>query len=223
MVLGVVALLVIGAVLALSVERLIGATFVPGSPGAVVPTSGPTDNGAVPSDNGAIPSDIPGQSPASPVLEAEIPQSVDGTALTTQSATDASSLTSTPNGRALDAAVTKLGKLPTDLEIALAFDETGTIDLSITGFRIDGIAPATLQPLLLDAWLSASTPGVTTTTTTLAGTPTTEVSYGDGGATEYVLIHGDGVFIIETTDATLAAHAAAAMAAPAPSASPGAG
>jgi hypothetical protein len=38
----------------------------------------------------------------------------------------------------------------------------------------------------------------------LSGLPATRVSYGDKGADEYVFIHGDGVFIVETSDQTLA-------------------
>ena len=38
-----------------------------------------------------------------------------------------------------------------------------------------------------------------------------EVVYGDDGATEYVFIKGDSVFVVETTDAALAAATIAAM------------
>jgi hypothetical protein len=217
-VVGIVAVLVVGAILALGVERLIGATLSPGASD----TSAPSDalaSDAVPTDTGPLPSDVPAQSPASPILEGLIPQSVDGTTLTTQSATDATSLTNTPNGRALDAAITKLGKQPADLEIAVGADDSGTIDLSITGFRVAGVDPAKLRTLVLDTWLSASTPGVATSTVNLAGVPTTEVSYGDSGPNEYVLVRGDAVFILETADAKLAADAAKAMSGPAPSGS----
>jgi hypothetical protein len=57
--------------------------------------------------------------------EAEMPHAVNGTTLTTDSTTNATSLGGDPSSRALSAAVTSLGKKPGDLEIAEAYDASG--------------------------------------------------------------------------------------------------
>jgi hypothetical protein len=155
------------------------------------------------------------------VLEAEMPRAVNGVTLTTESALNATSLGNAPNGRALGAAVTNLGKKPGDLEIADAFDQSGSLSLSILGFRLPGIDPATLRSVVLDAWLSVTSPGITSTSVSLSGTPSTKVSYGDGGPDQYVLVHRDSVFIIVTADQALAASAVAAMPGASPSPSGG--
>ena len=159
--------------------------------------------------------------PVSPVLEGRIPTSIDDVTLTIQSAVDATNLSNGPDGRALDAAVVRLGKQASDLEIALADDESGTLDLNIIGFRADGIAATDMRKAVLEAWLAAGTAGVTSSTLTISGADVTKVSYGDGGADEYVLTVGDSVFIVETADATLAQSAASAIIAPSTQATPG--
>jgi len=150
-----------------------------------------------------------------------MPRAVNGTALTTESALNATSLGSGPNSRALSAAVTSLGKNPGDLEIADAFDPSGALALSILGFRLPGIDPAKLRPVVLDAWLSVKSSGVTSTSVSLSGTPSTKVSYGDGGPDQYVFVFRDSVFVIVTGDQALATSAVAAMAAVSPSPSGG--
>lgn len=230
-------LLVAGAVVGLSVERFVS----PGS-GAASPSpsdsafTGPSPSGSdqaaasgLPDASaiespGASPAESagasPGESPApsasvaAPVLEAEMPRAINGTTMSIQSATDAKTLGNNPTNRALDAAVTSLGKKPADLEIAASYDQSGSVALSVLGFRIAGIDPAKLRPVLLESWLGSNTPGVKTSTVTLAGTTATAVSYGDTGPTEYVVVHGDGVFLIETTDQALAAAAVTAMKTP---------
>ncbi|MGO9181073.1 MAG: hypothetical protein ACLQHS_17695 [Candidatus Limnocylindrales bacterium] len=162
-------------------------------------------------------------SPAAPLLEAEMPHAVNGTTLTVQSATDATSLGTTPSNRALDAAMTSLGKTPADLEVADAADASGALALSVLGFRVAGVDPAKLRTVVLDAWLSINTPGVTVSSVNLAGTPATVVAYRDSGPSEYVLVHGDSVLVIETADQSLAANVVAALSAPTPSPSPSGG
>jgi hypothetical protein len=218
-VLGVISILIVGALLGLMVERLVEATLVTGNPGAATESSAPGDSGLAASDVPGA-SDVPSESPVSPILEAQIPATIDGTALTTQSATDATSISGTPNGRALDAAVVSLGKQPSDLEIAISYDGSGVLDLSILGFRIAGVEPTTLSPILIDTWLTSNVPGVKTTHPDVSGTATTEVIYADCGPNEWVFIHQDSVFIVETADASLAADTVAAITGSVPAASP---
>ena len=220
-------LVVVGAALALSVERLVTSPPGPGTKAAAAPSALPSLAASPPvspdASAAAVASTAPtaAPSPAAPVLEAEMPKAVNGTALTTESALNASSLGSGPNSRALSAAVTSLGKKPGDLEVADAFDPSGALALSILGFRLPGSDPATLRPVVLDAWLSVKSAGVTSTSVSLSGTPSTKVSYGDGGPDQYVFVFRDSVFIVVTTDQALAVSAVAAMAAVSPSPSGG--
>jgi hypothetical protein len=204
----VVALLALGASFAVIVDRLVasGSSASPSPSSALVsPSAEPSASPAASGSPAASPS------PAAPVLEAMMPTSLDGTALTTDSATDAATLGSGPGPRALGAAVKSLGQDPTTLEIAAAYDPTGALTITILGFRVPGLTPDQLQPAVMSAWLAADTPGVTTSTTTLSGYPTTKVSYSDGGDDEYVFTYKDALIVIETSDATLAAKAAAAV------------
>ena len=230
-------LLVVGAGVGVSVERFVNpgsgtASPSPSDSAFAEPSLSASDQAAASGlpdasaleSPGASSAESPGVSPgespgpsasvAAPVLEAEMPHSINGTTMTTQSATDATSLGNNPSNRALDAAVTSLGKKPADLEIAASYDSSGSVALSVLGFRVAGVDPAKLRSVLLESWLASNTPGVKTSAVTLAGTPATAVSYGDAGPTEYVLVHGDGVFLVETTDQALAAAAVAAMKTP---------
>jgi hypothetical protein len=196
--LGLFALIVVAAIVALALSRAAG---------------GPSGSGALPSDSTPVDSGdlTPSASPASPILEGLIPQQVNGTTLTTQSGTDATSLSNDPNGRALDAAVLSIGKQPSDLEIAVSYDASSSVDLSIIGFRISSVTPTTLRPIILATWLTTSAPGVTTTDINLSGTPAIQVSYGDEGADEYLFVFKDAVFVVETADQSLATDAVVAI------------
>ena len=215
---------VLGATAAFVVDRVASTNAGSGTRAAVVTSVSPSQVASAPTNAGptatasAAPSAAPSQ--AAPALVAEMPRSVRGTTLSVQSATGTTSLGAGPSSRAMSAALTSLGKKPADLEIAEAYDASGTSTLSILGFRVPGLDPTRLEPVILDDWLSANTPGVTTTSISLSGTPATRVSYGDEGASEYVVVHGDSIFIVETADQSLAASAVAALAAPSPSASP---
>ena len=198
-VIGGIALLIVGVFVGAGVIGLVNSpASTPADSSA--PSDAPTD------DTGALPSDSAGESvaPVSPVLEARLPTSVNGVTLTVQSAVDATTLSSSPDGRALNAAIVHLGKQASDLEIAVAYDASGALDLTILGFRADGIAARDLRAAVLSAWLAASTPGVASTTVRWSGTEVTKVSYNDDGTDEYVITIGDSVFVLETADATLA-------------------
>jgi hypothetical protein len=176
---------------------------VGGSPsGSAIPSSdvSPRASAAAPSDT-----------PASAVPESLIPKTVNGTALTIRSITDAVNIANDPAGRAIDAAVLSLGKQPTDLEIGYGYDASGTVDLTIIGFRIPGISPNVLSPIVLRTWLANEGPGVTTSHVTLSGTAVTRVAYGDSGADEYLFVFKDSVFVVETADSDLANQAVAAI------------
>ncbi len=196
--LSVLVVIVVAVVAALSVG-------LGGAPSGSGPLS--SDASPAPGSSDAVPSDTP----ASAVLESLMPTTVNGATLTVRTATDANSIAPDPSGRAFDAAVLAMGKQPTDLEIGVAYDGSGSVDLSIIAFRISGISTDKLEPLVLHTWLANQVPGVKTTQVKLSGTAVTQVSYGDSGAEEYLFKFHDAVFVVETADATLATDAVAAV------------
>src|SRR5450830_638688 len=95
--------LVLGAALALSVERLVSNTPVPETQATAAPSAPPSVASSPPASAQAAASTAPSASPspAATVLEAEMPHSINGTTLTIRSATNAASLGSDSSSRAL--------------------------------------------------------------------------------------------------------------------------
>jgi hypothetical protein len=181
--------------------------------------AGTGSGGANPSDAGA--SNLPNPGPsgsdsanasaaAAPELEAHMPTSVGGTTLTVQSSSAADALTD-PTSRALTAALRNRGANPANLQVAQAFDETSTIDLSVIGFRLASGDGAKLKAAIIQTWLSAGAPGVKQTEVTLGGKKLTKIDYGDAGTVEYVYGGSDYVIVIDTADPNIATEAAAAL------------
>ncbi len=201
-----------GALVAAVDRAVAGATPVP----AAAPSSEPaTSEEPLPSgEASAIPeeSTSPEPSSAATELQAMLPAAVSGSALTSDTATGADLGETGAAGRAMIAALGTKEIAAEDLLVAQAYDTNGELDLYILGFQAPGTPAADLAPIVLDTWLSASTSGVTTSTVTLGGKELTKVSYGDGGAVSYVrATPGEAVFVIETSDETLAAAAAALL------------
>jgi hypothetical protein len=231
--LGIIAF-VLGATAALAVDRIspsvnLGSRPVPSGSAIASPLANASPAASAsefPSAEPSVPPSLgpsPSPSQAAPIIAAELPTKVGKTTLQVQSITGTASLGTAPSIRAMTAAITNLGKKPEDLEIAEALDPTGASALSILGFRLPGVDPAKLEPLILTDWLSASSPGVTTSTITMSGQSLTRISYGSEGASDYILVHGDGIFIIETANQTEAASVVSLMTSgtAAPGASPG--
>ncbi len=183
-------------------------TGVAAPPSGAVSTTAPS-----PSDAGSIASAAPSPVPsaAAPELEAVLPTSVAGTALSMESAVGTSVLGTDAGSRAITAALRAAGKSPDDLRVAQAYDPTSSVDLSILALRGVGMKGDALRKIVLDTWLAANGSGVTTSTVTLGGQPFLKVDYGDGGSVSYVTTRGDIVIVIETADAKIAAEAAAAL------------
>lgn len=187
-----------------------------GSPSSAsaAPSVGPSASGAAASGPPSNPSPAPsptGPSHVSPDLEALLPVSIDGVAMSTQSGTGTSALSSGAWAQALVDAVTGLGKTSDDLEIAVAYDPNGGLGVYVFAFRLGGVDSATLKAAVLQSWLAAAPTGQTTSTVTMSGKTMTKIAYADGGADDYVYEHGDVVFDIETTADALASAAAAEL------------
>ena len=137
-----------------------------------------------------------------PDLEALLPQAVDGAAMTSQSVAGTAALGSDATSTSLIASLAKLGKTPSDLEIAEAGDMTGGLPMRLLAFRVKGVAGTDLATAVVTSWLANTTDTPTRSAVTIAGHRLTKVSYTTGPA-EYVYGTATIAFDIETTDETL--------------------
>jgi hypothetical protein len=197
------------AVLAAIDRASSGVAVTPATPG---PSSTTPATSVEPSPSGAaLESASPQPSAAAPELLALLPREVAGTALVSDSAIGTDVLGTDTASRAMVAALGTLGKKPADLQVAQAYDETGSLDCYLLAFRVPGTPAADLAKIVIGTWLAGSSPGVTTSTVTLGGRELTKVSYGDGGAVSYVRASGEAVIVVETSDEALAGTVAALL------------
>lgn len=165
-----------------------------------------------PSDNAVVPpSDEPVASAFAPELEAALPKTVGGVTLSIQSASADTIFRDDPGSRALGAQIRSLGATLADLQLAEAFDQSGTLDLSIIAFRLPNVEVAKLRAAIIDTWLSAGATGVRKQTVTLGGKELTKVDYGDTGSPAYVYARADYVIVITTADEAVATEVAKAL------------
>lgn len=206
-------MLLAGSAVDAALRRSLGET---GATVAPLPSSAATPAGSAEASPGssAAASPEPSQaaaSPAAPQLEALMPREVSGTALVVDSATGDQILGTDAASKALISTLDSFGKKPTDLQVAQAYDASGTLDLTVLGFRVPGLAAAKLQPAVLQTWLFAGAVGVTTKEKTVSGVKVTEVSYGGSTSVSYLAVRKDAVIVVQSADAALAAAALAAL------------
>ncbi|MCJ7709284.1 MAG: hypothetical protein MUQ32_00480, partial [Chloroflexi bacterium] len=181
-----------------------GGAVAVGTPGVATPV--PSNDAAAPGASEDIPPEV-----AAPELEAVLPTVVGDTVMTVDSATGSMMLGEDPVSRAITAALRADGRVPDDLGVAQAYDETAESDLTITAIAVDGMSGDKVRPFVMESWLSATGAGITRETVALAGDEFTRVDYGDDGAIDYVTTKGDVVIVINTADPAFAAEAAAAL------------
>jgi hypothetical protein len=150
-------------------------------------------------------------SQAVPELAAVLPTQVGDMAIDINSLTGADFLGEDPGSRAVLAALRAAGLDAGDLKVAEGYDSLAETDLSMLAVTVDGMEVKDTRDLVLNIWLAASGPGVTTTKTTLAGDEWMVIDYGDEGRKDYVLLKGDTVIDISTADPELAAQVAEAL------------
>lgn len=189
-----------------AVAAAMGDRAAAGNPGTAPSRApGPSEPPVVP------PSDEPVASAFAPELEAAIPKSVGDVPLTVNSASADTIFRDDPGSRALGAQIRSLGATLADLQLAEAYDESGTLDLSILAFRLPKVDVAKLRAAILETWLSAKAAGVTVKTVTLGGKELTKVDYGDDGSPAYVYARADYVVVITTADEAVATEVAKAL------------
>jgi len=182
-----------GGGIAVTVTPPPGGTIVLGSPaptaasgsGAPVPTSTPSH--------------------AVPALEAALPHTISGTPFTTQSLTGTEAIGTDPASVSLAASIKTFGKTPADFQVAESYDDTGTIAVTVIGFRLTGVDATKLRGAIIASWLAAAASGVTTAPATVGGKSVIKVDYADGGPFDFVYVNGVTVYDVSTADNSLAA------------------
>ncbi|MCJ7709770.1 MAG: hypothetical protein MUQ32_02970, partial [Chloroflexi bacterium] len=133
-----------------------------GGDGGAVTVGAPVPATAVPSDDAAAPGasdDIPPEV-AAPELEAALPTVVGDIVMTVDSATGSMMLGEDPVSRAITAALRADGRVPDDLGVAQAYDETAESDLTITAIAVDGMSGDKVLPFVMESWLAATGAGI---------------------------------------------------------------
>jgi hypothetical protein len=157
----------------------------------------------------AIPSVGPSASPApvshvAPDLEALLPKTVEGVAMTSQSVSGTAALGTDATSQSLITSLGKLGKTAADLEIAESHDVTGALQVRLFAFRVKGVSGTDLAAAVVTSWMTNTTQTPTRSTVTIAGHKLTKVGYPQGPA-DYVYGNASVAFDVETTDETLVA------------------
>lgn len=198
---------------ATAVDLAIAAATASGGSGILQPPATPSGGVGVRSPAPSAGSGSPGaaasptSSPAHavPDLEALLPHVIKGTTFTSQSLTGAAALGTDPASAALTASIKGFGKAAADFQVAEVYDPSGTVAVTVIGFRVTGVDGVKLRQAILASWLIAASSGMSTSPATIAGKAVIKVDYGDGGPLDYVYVHGTTVFDVSTADPTLAA------------------
>ncbi|MFL5679788.1 MAG: hypothetical protein ACJ77B_04235 [Chloroflexota bacterium] len=176
--------------------------------GAVTPvpavTPGPATASQDPGDTGAL-------SHVYPDLEKVLPTRAGDSDLVTESIAGSTAIGDDATSSSLVTALEKIHKTPDDLQIAQAYDAARTLELYLYVFRLPGVKPSVLAPIVIDNWLAPPDTGAKSAKATIGGKAMTKVTVEQGGGVDYVYQHGDLVFDIETSDAALAAEVAKAL------------
>lgn len=177
------------------------------------PVPGSSNQAAASGSAAPAGSGVPGASstPAAPELEKLLPTKVGSVTLTVDSADGTSVLQQDQGSRAITAALRAEGKGPEALKLAEAYDATQATDLNLLAVQVAGMDVNKVRELVLNSWLAASGAGVTQTTATIAGKEYTKIDLGDEGPLDYVRVKDGVVFVITTSDASLAQQAAALL------------
>jgi hypothetical protein len=139
-----------------------------------------------------------------PDLEALLPKTVEGVAMTSQSVSGTAALGTDATSQSLITSLGKLGKTAADLEIAESHDVTGALQVRLFAFRVKGVSGTDLAAAVVTSWMTNTTQTPTRSTVTIAGHKLTKVGYPQGPA-DYVYGNASVAFDVETTDETLVA------------------
>ncbi len=143
---------------------------------------------------------------ADPQLEALLPTTLGGVALTIESQAGADLAT---KSAAFDAFLKSLGRTRADFSLASAYSQGGGLKAEVGAWRVKGADPARLLPGLRKAVQASSTTPLTVAQATVAGRAVTRI--GDPGQLTqgplYVFVRGDTLLFVQTPERALAEEA----------------
>ncbi|HKZ91745.1 MAG TPA: hypothetical protein VJZ50_06355 [Candidatus Limnocylindrales bacterium] len=145
-----------------------------------------------------------------PELEALLPATLGGAALTLESQRG---VDLTRESEALDAFLADLGKGIEDFSLASAYSLAGDIKAQVGAWRVAGADPEALMPGYIQAVQASSTTPLTVEELLVAGRAVTRIGV-PGELTQgpiYVFVRGDTLLFVETTDPALADEAIAKL------------
>ena len=142
---------------------------------------------------------------ADPELEALLPTTLGGVALTIESQAGTDLAT---QSAPFDAFLASLGKTRADFSLASAYSQGG-LEAEVGAWRVKGADPALLLPGFKAAVQASSTTPLTQVEETLAGRAVTRI--GDPGQLTqgplYVVVRGNALLFVQTTERALAEEA----------------
>ncbi len=193
------------------------ATPIPTTPASSqAPSASPSTGGsiaapsiALPSGSFAIPSfALPHEDPA---LEAQLPSTLGGAQLVKGSFKGSSFLQGAgSNAQQYQAFLGVLGKSPSDVSFAIAFDMSGGSGIGAGAFRIAGADQGQLLAAFQNATQQASS-GAQISQANLGGKAVTKIVQGTSSQTEYVYAKGDTLFFVYASDDATAGAALQSM------------
>jgi hypothetical protein len=146
---------------------------------------------------------------ADPALEAMLPQTLGGVALTIESQAGNELAT---NSAAFDAFLKALGKTRADFSLASAYSARG-LKAAVGAWRVKGADPSQLLPGFKVAVQASSTTKLTSADETMAGRTITRI--GDPGQLTqgplYAFVKDDTLYFVQTPDRQLAEEAMAKL------------
>jgi hypothetical protein len=153
-------------------------------------------------DAGASPSDVP--SHVAPDLEAMLPKTIAGTTMASQSTSGTTALGDDQSSQSLVASLQKLGKKPSDLQIAEAYDPDQNVDAEVIAFgRPASRRLRSARPSSTAGWPAG--PRVSRRRRRRSRASRSPGRLRRRGSFDYLYEKGDVVFDVSTSDPAVAA------------------
>ncbi len=139
-----------------------------------------------------------------PTLEAALPTSAQGTALTTTSWLGGTILSDDDWSKSLEAFLGSHELSPNDLLVAQAYDPSGTLDVAAVAFQARTLTSKELVAAIIAAW-RVDYPGLQTSTVTLGGKSVTKGVFPEEPVSSYWYTGNGIAFEIDTSNESIAA------------------
>jgi hypothetical protein len=138
-----------------------------------------------------------------PEVEALLPATWQGTPMSVESSTGEVVLIEDAWSQVFRTFLEDSKKTPADLLVARSYEPTGTLQMSVSAFKIDGIAGDKVLETVIGAW-KAEDEDLVVSTVTLGGKSVTRGVFASTDVNSYWYEHEGVVYDVETSDEALA-------------------